>query len=68
MLSSALRGNVCRRALEDLEQCLLYALAGNVARDRAIFTLARDLVDLVDVYNAALGALYVIVRRLNESQ
>ena len=54
------------RALDDLEQRLLHALAGDVAGDRRVLALARDLVDLVDVDDAALGALDVVVRRLEQ--
>ncbi len=50
----------------DLEQRLLHALAGDVAGDRRVVRLARDLVDLVDVDDAALGALDVVVGRLQE--
>ena len=54
------------RALEDLEQRLLDALTGHVARDRGVVTLARDLVDLVDVDDAALGLLHVVVGVLKQ--
>src|SRR5204863_6553097 len=46
-------------ALEDLEQRLLYALAGHVARRRRGAALAGDLVDLVDADDAARGLLDV---------
>src|SRR5262249_19375378 len=46
-------------ALEDLEQRLLHALAGDVAGRRRGAALARDLVDLVDADDAARGALDV---------
>src|SRR6185436_5313013 len=49
MLATALRGNRRDRALEDLEERLLDALAADVARDRRVLALAGDLVDLVDV-------------------
>ena len=68
VLAPALRRHVGRRALDDLEQRLLHALAGDVARDRGVVRLARDLVDLVDVDDAALGALDVEVRRLDQVQ
>ena len=66
VLASALRRDVCDRALEQLEQRLLHALAGDVARDGRVLALAGDLVDLVDVNDAALCALDVKVRRLQE--
>ena len=57
MLAAALRRNRGDRALEDLQQRLLHALARDVARDRRVLGLAGDLVDLVDVDDAGLGAL-----------
>ncbi len=67
MLAAALRGNVRDRALEDLEQRLLHALAGDVARDARVLALARDLVDLVDVHDPVLGVHQVEVRRLEQA-
>jgi len=42
------------RAFHQLEQRLLHALARHVARDRGILRLAADLVDFVDIDDAAL--------------
>ena len=56
------------RALEDLEQRLLDALARDVAGDRGVVRLARDLVDLVDVDDPALGPGDVEVRGLDQAQ
>src|SRR2546430_10871615 len=58
--------------LENLQQRLLHALAGDVARDRRVIRLPRDLVDLVDVDDPGLGLLDVEVgdrksTRLNSS-
>ena len=66
MLATALRGHRCGRALQDLEQCLLHAFAGDIAGDRRILALASHLVDLVDVDDAGLGALHVVVGSLDE--
>ena len=55
-----------RRALEDLQQRLLDALAGHVARDRRVVGLAGDLVDLVDVDDPRLGLLDVVVGGLDQ--
>ena len=68
VLAAALGRHAGHRALDDLEQRLLHALAGDVAGDRRVLALARDLVDLVDVDDAALGALDVVVRRLEQVQ
>ena len=55
MLAAALRRHVDQVALDDLEQCLLHALAGDVPRNRRVVALlACDLVDLVDVDDAHL--------------
>ena len=55
-------------ALEDLQQRLLDALAGHVARDRRVVGLAGDLVDLVDVDDPGLGLLDVVVGGLDQLQ
>ena len=68
VLAPALRRHVGDGALEDLQERLLHALTGHVARDRRVLGLARDLVDLVDVHDAALGPLHVVVGRLQQSQ
>src|SRR6185369_2891020 len=56
------------RAFHDLQQRLLHALARHVAGDRGIIRLAADLVDFVDVDDAALRALDVVVGRLQQLQ
>ena len=53
-------------ALHDLQQRLLHALARHVAGDRGVVGLARDLVDLVDVDDAALRPLDVVLAGLQE--
>ena len=53
VLAAALRRHRGDRALDELQQRLLHALARDVARDRRVVGLARDLVDLVDVDDAA---------------
>src|SRR4030095_6656027 len=66
VLAAALRGYGGDRSLDQLEQRLLHALARHVARDRRIVGLARDLVDLIDVYDAALRLLHVVVAFLQQ--
>ena len=66
MLAPALRRHVGHGALENLEQRLLHAFAGNVARNRGVLVLAADLVDLVDVDDALLRARYVAVCGLQQ--
>jgi hypothetical protein len=66
VLAPALRRHVGHRALEDLQQRLLHALARHVAGDRGVLVLAADLVDLVDVDDALLALLDVAAGRLQQ--
>ena len=68
MLAPALRRHGSNRPFHDLQKRLLDALARHVAGDRGIVGFARNLVDLVDIHNAALSALDVIVGRLQQLQ
>jgi hypothetical protein len=66
MLAAPLRRNRRDGTLEDLEQCLLHALARDIPGDGRVLGLAGDLVDLVDVDDAGFGALDVVVRGLDQ--
>ena len=66
VLAPALGWDGSNRAFDDLEQGLLDALAGDISRDRGVVRLAGDLVDFVDVDDAALGPGDVEVRRLDQ--
>src|SRR6185295_14061625 len=66
VLASALGRDVRDRALDDLEERLLHALARDVTGDARVLGLARDLVDLVDVDDAPLSALDVVVGGLEQ--
>ena len=63
VLAATLGRHTRHGALEDLEQRLLDPFARDVTGDGGVLGLARDLVDLVDVDDAALGALDVEVGR-----
>src|SRR3546814_13258241 len=54
MLAATLRWHRSDRAFDQLQQRLLHAFTGHVPGDARVLALARDLVDLVDVDNAAL--------------
>ena len=66
VLAPTLRRHRGGGALEDLQQRLLDALAGDVAGDRRVLALAGDLVDLVDVDDPGLGLLDVVVGGLDQ--
>src|SRR5690606_17297901 len=66
VLASALRRYRGDRALDQLQKRLLHALARDVTRDRRVVRLARDLVDLVDVDDARLRLLDVVVALLQQ--
>ena len=56
------------RALQHLQKRLLHALAGNVPGNGDVFSLAGDLVDFVDVDDAPLGQVDVVIGVLNQPQ
>src|SRR5688500_15741964 len=66
MLAPALRRHAGDGAFDQLQQRLLHAFAGHVAGDRRVFALARDLVDLVDVDDALLRLLDIVVALLQK--
>ena len=66
VLAATLRRDRGDGALEDLQERLLHALAGHVARDGRVVRLPRDLVDLVDVDDPGLGLLDVEVGGLDQ--
>src|SRR5215216_125848 len=61
MLAASLWRNVSDSSFEDLQERLLHSLTRHVARDRRVLVLATNLVDLVYINNALLGALDVAV-------
>ena len=66
MLAPAFRGHVADRSLQNLQQGLLDAFTGHIARDRGVLSLAGDFVDLVDVYDPALRLLDVVIGVLQQ--
>ena len=66
VLTPALRRHRGHCALQNLEQRLLYALAGYVAGDAGVFALAGNLVDLIDIDDALFRALHIVIRSLDE--
>ena len=66
MLAAAGGRNACHRALKNLKQCLLNALARNIAGNGEVLGFAGDLVDLVHVDNANLRALNIAIGGIDE--
>ena len=66
MLASTLRWYRGHRAFHDLEQRLLDTFTRHVSGNRRVVRLAADLVDFVDIDDAALRALDVVVGRLQQ--
>ena len=68
MFPATLRRNIAGAAFENFQKRLLNAFAGNVARDAYVVGLATDLVDFVDVNDADLGPLHVVIGILQQPQ
>ncbi|MPN13193.1 hypothetical protein SDC9_160513 [bioreactor metagenome] len=68
MLAPALGRYVGHRALQNFQKSLLHAFPGHVAGNGGVFALAGDLIDLVDVNDAPLGKLHVVVGGLDQAQ
>ena len=68
MFAPALWRNRGNRAFHDLQQRLLHAFARHIAGDRWVVRLAGDLINLVDINDATLGAFHVVFRRLQQFQ
>ena len=66
MLPPALRGHSCLGALKNLEQGLLHTLTRYVSGDGGVVGLAGNLIDFVDINNAALGLFNIAVSSLDE--
>ena len=66
MLAAAGGRNACHRALKNLKQRLLNALARNIAGNGEVLGLAGDLVDLVHVDDAHLSAFNVTIGSIDE--
>ena len=68
MLATALGRHAGRGALDDFEQGLLNAFTGHVPGDGGVVRLAGDLVDFVDVDDAAFGLFHIVVGILQQRQ
>ena len=66
MFTPALRWNGGDGAFDKLQQRLLYAFAGDVAGNRRVIGFTRNFVDFVDINDAALRFLRVVVALLQQ--
>ena len=66
VFAATLGWDIGHRAFEDLEQGLLHAFTADIARDRRIVGFPGDLVDFVDVDDAALGAFDIKIGILDQ--
>ena len=66
MLAAALRRNIRDGAFDQFQQCLLDAFAGDIAGDRRAVALAADLIDFIDIDDAAFRPLDIVIRGLQE--
>ena len=66
MFSPPLGRHAGHRSFNNLKERLLYAFPRHVSCDRRILGLLRDFIDLIDVNDPTLRALYIAVRRLND--
>src|SRR5690606_28442446 len=68
MLAPTLRRYGGDRSFHDLQKRLLNTFTRDIAGNRRIIRLAGNLVDLVNVDDAALGTLDIVVGRLQKLQ
>ena len=68
VLTAALRGNTGNGTLQNLQQCLLDAFAGNVTGDGGIFALTGDFIHLINVDNTGLGTLHIKISGLEQAK
>src|SRR5690554_3265020 len=61
MLAPTLRRYRSCGALDQFQQRLLHTLARNITGNRRVIRLARDLVDLIDIDDAPLGLLHIVI-------
>src|SRR5262249_6797730 len=68
MFSTTLWWHITNCAFKYFKQGLLHPLTGYVASNGNVFSLARDLVDFVDINDAALSAFDIVVGILQQAQ
>lgn len=68
MFAAALRRNIGNRSFDNLQQCLLNALARNIAGNRRPVGFTGNLIDFININDAALRFFNIIIRSLHQFQ
>ena len=68
MFPATLRRNIGHSTLQNFQQRLLNAFTGNIAGDGGVFAFAGDLIDLVNIDDAAFRQFHIEIRRLQKPQ
>ena len=66
MLATTLGRHVRDCSFDDLEKSLLYAFTGDITGNRRVVALAAHLVDFIDVDDAALCAIDIVISVLQK--
>ena len=66
MLAAALGRHRSHGTFNQLQQCLLDAFAGHVAGNGRVVRLSGNLVDFVDVHDADLGLVHIVIALLQQ--
>ena len=68
VLATTLRRHRGHRSFDNLQKSLLHAFTRDVTRDGGVFSLTSDLVNFVDVDDAAFGLLNISAGFLNQAK
>ena len=68
MLPSALGRHRGESSFQNLQQCLLHAFAADIPGDGRILALPGDFINLINVDDAALCRLNIVIRCLNQAK
>ena len=66
MLTTTLRRNRGDRAFDQLQQRLLHTFTRDIASDRRVVRLARNLIDFIDIDDTHLGLFYIVIALLQQ--
>ena len=64
MFTTALRGDIHDRPLEQFQQSLLYTFSADIASYRRVISFSGNFVNFIDKYNTSFGRIHIIIRNL----